>query len=102
MLRFHVLIPPCVPFSPAKDKLVICGLEDKTWSNTKAVELTCKSSEKGVHQMVGFTRLKRKNVVGKVVEYKYQVLPHNNQPWYEDIKPQVKSSSFIKYNELAH
>ena len=66
------MIPPSLPFNPAKDKLVICGLEEKDGSLTKAVKMTCKTSVKGIHQMVGFTCLKKNNVVGKVLQYKYQ------------------------------
>ena len=87
MCRFHIVIPPSVPFNPVKDKLVICGLEDITWSINKAVEMTCKNSVQGIHQMVGSTCLKKENVVGKVLEYKYLVLPGKGKPWYEDIRP---------------
>ena len=81
------MIPPSVPFDPAQDKLLICGLEDKDWSVNKAVEMTCKKSGKGFHKMVGFTRLKKKTVAGKVLEYKYCIPIQDDvgKPWYESL-----------------
>ena len=105
-------------FNPTHDKLVICGLEDKDWSVTKAVEMTCKKSVEGIHQMVGSTLLKKKKVPGKVLQYKYQVFPLNEEPWYEDIRRQhtvkehgiwnraldipegFKGKSFEKYDDV--
>ena len=88
IFRFHVLLPSSVPFIPGQDRLVICGLGDQSWSLSQAVEMRRENSVQGNHQMVGSVCLKKAKVVGKVVEYKYQVLPQTGESWYEKIRPQ--------------
>ena len=73
------MVPSNVPFNTNQDKLVICGLGDEKWTIDRSVEMELKKSVKGEHLMVGFKTLKRIKVVGKVLEYKYKVVPQSGE-----------------------
>ena len=111
------MIPTTVPFNPDQDKLFIRGLDDKSWSTSKGVEMIRKKSAAKFHQMVGFKLLKKKKVLGKMVEYKYQIVPPTGDPWYESLRPEYaedaiwnraldipdhyKDKSYEKYDDVV-
>ena len=93
MSRFHVLIPPTVPFDSSQDKVVVRGLA--SWSLAESVEMTCvRQSHQGT-LVLGSTILPRGKAVGKVLEYKYQVVPYQRARQWEDLRPQ-------NYQEPSH
>ena len=93
MSRFHVLIPPTVPFDCSQDKVVVRGLAG--WSLAESVEMTVSQIGYQGTLVLGSTILPRGKAVGKVLEYKYQVVPYQGARQWEDLRPQ-------NYQEPSH